>query len=74
LLISSLAYFKACRFQVLPISSLADVQVERLRRTMARWRPNRISLEMLKLAIGNKNYSSWSMRPWLGVGGENTPF
>ena len=20
---------------------------------------------MLKLAIGNKNYSSWSMRPWV---------
>src|SRR6202171_5945575 len=25
------------------------------------------SLEMLKLVIGNKNYSSWSMRPWLAL-------
>ena len=22
---------------------------------------------MLKLVIGNKNYSSWSMRPWLAL-------
>src|SRR3954451_13605572 len=35
---------------------------------------NRISLEMLKLVIGNKNYSSWSMRPWLALRGNNIPF
>ena len=32
--------------------------------------PNRIPLEMLKLVIGNKNYSSWSMRPWLALRSE----
>jgi glutathione S-transferase len=41
---------------------------------MARWRPNRISLEMLKLVIGNKNYSSWSMRPWLALRANHIPF
>src|SRR3954469_21446963 len=29
---------------------------------------------MLKLVIGNKNYSSWSMRPWLALRGNNIPF
>lgn len=29
---------------------------------------------MLKLAIGNKNYSSWSMRPWLALRANNIPF
>jgi glutathione S-transferase len=28
----------------------------------------------LKLVIGNKNYSSWSMRPWLALGASNIPF
>lgn len=28
----------------------------------------------LKLVIGNKNYSSWSMRPWLAARGCNIPF
>src|SRR4030088_1857845 len=28
----------------------------------------------LKLVIGNKNYSSWSMRPWLGLRAHNIPF
>src|SRR6266404_4065592 len=29
---------------------------------------------MLKLVIGNKNYSSWSMRPWLALRANNIPF
>ncbi|KRR21739.1 glutathione S-transferase family protein [Bradyrhizobium retamae] len=29
---------------------------------------------MLKLVIGNKNYSSWSMRPWLALRVNNIPF
>jgi len=29
---------------------------------------------MLKLAIGNKNYSTWSMRPWLALRANNIPF
>ena len=29
---------------------------------------------MLKLVIGNKNYSSWSMRPWLALRANDTPF
>jgi glutathione S-transferase len=28
----------------------------------------------LKLVIGNKNYSSWSMRPWLALQANNIPF
>jgi glutathione S-transferase len=28
----------------------------------------------LKLVIGNKNYSSWSMRPWLALRGNNIAF
>src|ERR1700739_3852491 len=28
----------------------------------------------LKLAIGNKNYSSWSMRPWLAMRANNIAF
>jgi glutathione S-transferase len=28
----------------------------------------------LKLVIGNKNYSSWSMRPWLALRVSNIPF
>jgi glutathione S-transferase len=28
----------------------------------------------LKLVIGNKNYSSWSMRPWIGLRGAGIPF
>src|SRR5947207_11632154 len=28
----------------------------------------------LKLVIGNKNYSSWSMRPWLALRGNDIPF
>src|SRR6185312_12492392 len=34
------------------------------------WRdqpPNRICSMALTLVIGNKNYSSWSMRPWLAM-------
>ena len=29
---------------------------------------------MLKLVIGNKNYSSWSMRPWLALRANGIPF
>ncbi|MCA6122673.1 glutathione S-transferase family protein [Bradyrhizobium sp. WSM 1704] len=29
---------------------------------------------MLQLVIGNKNYSSWSMRPWLALRANNIPF
>jgi len=29
---------------------------------------------MLKLVIGNKNYSSWSMRPWLALRANNVAF
>ena len=28
----------------------------------------------LKLVIGNKNYSSWSMRPWLALRANNVAF
>src|SRR5207244_11350402 len=30
--------------------------------------------QMLKLVIGNKNYSSWSMRPWLALRANDIPF
>ncbi|KJC61336.1 glutathione S-transferase [Bradyrhizobium sp. LTSPM299] len=29
---------------------------------------------MLKLVIGNKNYSSWSLRPWLALRANDIPF
>jgi glutathione S-transferase len=29
---------------------------------------------VLKLIIGNKNYSSWSMRPWIAMKAANIPF
>jgi glutathione S-transferase len=35
---------------------------------------NRILSDMLKLVIGNKNYSSWSMRPWLALRANDIPF
>jgi glutathione S-transferase len=35
---------------------------------------NRISPAMLKLVIGNKNYSSWSLRPWLALRANDIPF
>ena len=28
----------------------------------------------LHLVIGNKNYSSWSMRPWIGMKAGGIPF
>jgi len=34
----------------------------------------RMSPMTLKLVIGNKNYSSWSMRPWLALRANNIPF
>src|SRR4051794_22885376 len=49
----------------------------RLNRCGALWQndhPNRIPAKMLKLVIGNKNYSSWSMRPWLALRANNIPF
>jgi glutathione S-transferase len=37
--------------------------------------PTRDFFEMaLKLVIGNKNYSSWSMRPWLALRANDIPF
>src|SRR6266545_3855041 len=36
--------------------------------------PTGFPLEMLKLVIGNKNYSSWSMRPWLALRANEIPF
>ena len=29
---------------------------------------------MLKLVIGNRNYSSWSLRPWLALKQAGLPF
>src|SRR5882724_2069817 len=45
------------------------------RRTACASKPTRDFFEMaLKLVIGNKNYSSWSMRPWLALRANNIPF
>src|SRR5258708_37076928 len=45
------------------------------RRTPCASKPTRDFFEMaLKLVIGNKNYSSWSMRPWLALRANNIPF
>src|ERR1700744_5367964 len=37
-------------------------------------RPRGIRSMSLKLVIGNKNYSSWSMRPWLAMRASDIPF
>ena len=29
---------------------------------------------MLKLVVGNRNYSSWSLRPWLALKQSGLPF
>src|SRR3954451_16558379 len=50
------------------------VQVERVQRTMARRLSQQDSPDMLKLVVGNKNYSSWSMRPWLALRANNIAF
>jgi glutathione S-transferase len=33
-----------------------------------------LGMTRLKLVIGNKNYSSWSMRPWLALRANDIPF
>src|ERR1700694_4474178 len=49
--------------------------VDRLRRGMAGYGVfKRIVRMALTLVIGNKNYSSWSMRPWLALRASNIPF
>src|SRR5690348_7451449 len=55
---------------------MAASQVERVRPDVARWDLQRIDPGMadLKLVIGNKNYSSWSMRPWLALRANAIPF
>jgi glutathione S-transferase len=53
------------------------MQVSGLNARGALWQdrdPNWKSLHMLKLVIGNKNYSSWSMRPWLALRANDIPF
>jgi glutathione S-transferase len=49
-----------------------------LKASSALWqgdKPIRDIFEMaLKLVIGNKNYSSWSMRPWMALRANNIPF
>src|SRR2546430_10787932 len=51
-------------------------QVERVGRGVARWHLQKDCPDMagLKLVIGNKNYSSWSMRPWLALRANAIPF
>jgi glutathione S-transferase len=51
----------------------------RLNASGALWQYNKAKKEMfemaaLKLVIGNKNYSSWSMRPWLAMRAGNIAF
>ena len=49
--------------------------LERLPDAMAHWEAKRGSFRMpLKLVIGNKNYSSWSMRPWLALRASDIAF
>jgi hypothetical protein len=50
------------------------VRVERPPKDMAGWPPGRIICMALKLVIGNKNYSSWSMRPWLALRANDIAF
>jgi glutathione S-transferase len=49
--------------------------IERFRRAMAGWQTSKGFVRMaLTLVIGNKNYSSWSMRPWLALKAANIAF
>jgi glutathione S-transferase len=49
--------------------------LERSPSAVSGWRTNKDFFEMtLKLVIGNKNYSSWSMRPWLALRANDIPF
>src|SRR5512138_2921335 len=54
-------------------------QAQRLNVSCRLWQDERPKKENplmagLKLVIGNKNYSSWSMRPWLALRASNIPF
>jgi glutathione S-transferase len=53
---------------------VAYLRVERIRRTMAGCGTHKDFSMTLKLVIGNKNYSSWSMRPWLAARASNIAF
>src|SRR3954466_14552165 len=46
----------------------------RVRRLPCQDASRRTSRMTLKLVIGNKNYSSWSMRPWLARPANNIEF
>src|SRR5256714_1642895 len=62
---------------VVPHRDRYNMVMYRLNGRGALWQdgdPNRNSLEMLKLVIGNKNYSSWSMRPWLALRANDIAF
>jgi glutathione S-transferase len=49
--------------------------VESFSCAVARWQTEKGIFAMaLKLVIGNKNYSSWSMRPWLALRASNIAF
>src|SRR5689334_11627916 len=63
----------SCRWRA-GCGSSGHVQVECVQCTMANCAHNRIPRKMLKLVIGNKNYSSWSMRPWLVLRANDIPF
>jgi glutathione S-transferase len=54
--------------------AMGAVRVERSPKAMAGWQPERILCMALKLVIGNKNYSSWSMRPWLALRANDIAF
>jgi glutathione S-transferase len=53
---------------------VAYLRVERIHRTMAGCGTHEDFSMTLKLVIGNKNYSSWSMRPWLAARASNIAF
>jgi glutathione S-transferase len=51
------------------------VAIDRLRRGVAGYGVSKRIVRMaLTLVIGNKNYSSWSMRPWLALKASNIAF
>jgi glutathione S-transferase len=53
----------------------ACVRRAQRRKCRQRWRQNPTEIVMaFTLVIGNKNYSSWSMRPWLALKGARIPF
>src|SRR5690606_12897141 len=53
--------------QLCRASALGGRQLLLYKRSRLAAKPGRVSVTAWTLVIGNKNYSSWSLRPWLAL-------